>query len=110
MTRQPMSEAQLLASVRAIATLYGYLSYHTHNSKHSPSGFPDLVLVHKTTGALLYRELKSEKGKTTPAQEEWLAALANAGQDTGVWRPSDLRSELIVRQLTAGRPRRRVTA
>lgn len=53
------------------------------------SGWPDLVLCRGRR--LLFRELKSDRkgARTSPAQEEWIAALLTAGQDAGVWRPSD---------------------
>ena len=38
---------------------------------------------------ILIVELKSEKGKVKPAQEEWLSALKKASISTYVWRPSD---------------------
>lgn len=54
-----------------------------------PAGFPDLTLVRDDR--LVFAELKRETGKTTPAQDEWLAALARIpGAQTFVWRPSDL--------------------
>jgi hypothetical protein len=67
------------------------------------SGFPDLILVRGDR--VLAVELKSELGKTSPEQEEWLAAFARAGIEACVWRPSDFRSGLIQRSLnSAGKP------
>jgi hypothetical protein len=54
-----------------------------------PAGFPDLTLCRGDR--LVFAELKRETGKTTPAQDEWLAALAAVpGASCFVWRPSDL--------------------
>ena len=57
-------------------------------------GFPDLVLVRTARGghepAVIYAELKSEKGKLSDDQFAWLSDLAQAGQTTYVWRPSDM--------------------
>ena len=64
------------------------------------AGFPDLVLAHPQKG-VIFAELKSEKGKPTEAQMEWLEVLSNAtyGCPTKsdhwlvrvcVWRPSDM--------------------
>jgi hypothetical protein len=61
------------------------------------AGFPDLILVRG--GRVLAVELKSELGKTTPEQDAWLAAFAQAGVVSCVWRPSDFRSGLIQRCL-----------
>jgi hypothetical protein len=47
------------------------------------------------------RELKTEHGKVTPAQENWGDWLRLAGVDWGVWRPADLRSGRIQRELMA---------
>ncbi len=48
--------------------------YHTWNSLHSPSGFPDVVIMHfglRYTW-LIVAELKREGKQPTTAQEEWL--------------------------------------
>ena len=81
-----MSEAQLDALIEdARRTLGIRLSYHTHDSRRSPAGFPDRVYC--GPGGVLFRELKTDTGKLTAAQEEWLEALHDAGMDVGVWRP-----------------------
>jgi hypothetical protein len=78
--------------------------YHTRNSKGSHAGFPDLVLLRPPR--LIFAELKTERGKLTRAQEDWLEALAMVGSMPGesydrawrvavapvepyVWRPAD---------------------
>ena len=85
-----MSEKSLQDSVMDLARALGWRAYHTHDSRRSPAGFPDLVLVHPRQGRLLFRELKTMRGRVTPDQEAWLADLIAAGQDAAVWRPSDL--------------------
>lgn len=74
---------QILAYVRA----RGLLAYHTYNSRRSVPGWPDLAIV--GARGVLFRELKREKGKVSPDQQFWISALGDAGQDVGVWRPSD---------------------
>jgi VRR-NUC domain. len=59
-------------------------------------GFPDLVIA--GPGGLLFRELKTEKGRLTPDQQAWQAVLASAGADVAVWRPRDW-PDLIRREL-----------
>lgn len=54
----------------------------------SAVGVPDLWLVHPG-GAILVFEVKSEKGKATPEQLQWIASLQNAGVAAYVVRPSD---------------------
>jgi len=39
-------------------------------------GFPDIVAVHPERGLLLFIEVKSDKGKLSPEQKTWIAALA----------------------------------
>ena len=80
-------EAALQNAVVGLARALGWRHYHTHRSDRSPAGFPDLVLVHAGRGRVLYRELKTEKGRLSTAQTEWLDDLTAAGQDAGVWRP-----------------------
>jgi hypothetical protein len=92
-----MPEKDLLASVREMAVTLGFLVYHTHDSRRSEGGFPDLAIV--SHGRLLMRELKRQSGRVTPEQKAWLAALADAGVDAGVWRPADLLSGQILDEL-----------
>lgn len=76
-----------MAAVIALARLHGYRCFHTHDSRRSAAGFPDLVLVGR--GRIIFAELKAEKGKLSPDQREWLGALRAAGGTTHVWLPSD---------------------
>ena len=96
-----MSEDALLAQVRSAALTLGWIVYHTHDSRRSEPGFPDLVLVNPRQGRILWRELKKEKGRVSVEQRKWLDALRAAGQDVGVWRPADLLEERIVAELVA---------
>jgi hypothetical protein len=98
-----MSEVTLQARVVAHARTLGWLVYHTYDSRRSQPGFPDLVLVHETQGRLLYRELKTQRGRIRPEQLAWLRALGRAGQDAAVWRPLDLLNDTVHHELT-GRP------
>jgi hypothetical protein len=86
-----MSEAQLLEAIRQAASLYGWLCYHTHDSRRSAPGFPDLVLCHPTTGRLLCWELKSATGTLTADQWHWFDALSHSpATDVRIVRPADL--------------------
>jgi len=93
-----MTEDELLATVREMAVTLGWRTYHTHDSRRSETGWPDLVLVRDRR--FLVRELKSMTGRVTPAQDAWLTDLAIAGLDVGVWRPSDLLDGSILTQLS----------
>jgi hypothetical protein len=94
-----MSEDDLDARVRKMAADLGLLRYHTHDSRRSASGWPDLVLVGPR--GVLYRELKREGKKPTPAQQVWLDALQAAGANATTWRPSDLLSGRIAHEMAA---------
>lgn len=97
------SEEQLQNLVLAQAKRLGFLSYHTHDSRRSAPGYPDLHMVNPKTNITLFRELKSQTGKLRPAQREWLNALRAAGHDTAVWRPIDWFDGTITRELTEHR-------
>jgi hypothetical protein len=85
-----MSEAQFQAEIVKLARINGWLVYHPYDSRRSPEGYPDLTLAHPN-GRLIFAEVKTTKGKTTAAQDAWLAVLGNLGRyvDAYVWRPSD---------------------
>lgn len=91
-----MSEATLQVRVEAIARVHGWLAYHTHDSRRSQAGFPDLTLVRD--GRIVFAELKSETGRLRPEQREWLEQLGRA-TEVWVWRPSDYLSGEIERVL-----------
>ena len=85
----PEAEKSFQARVVELARLAGWWVYHTQDSRRSPHGFPDLVLVHDA-GRCIVAELKSETGRLSPAQEQWLARLgAVASIEAAVWRPRD---------------------
>lgn len=94
-----MTETQLQDVIIASATAQGFLVYHTYDSRRSVAGYPDLHLVHGKKRIVLFRELKSTKGRVTPDQNKWLAALTAAGADAGVWRPIDWFDGSIEKQL-----------
>lgn len=94
------SEAAFQQQVLNLATLYDWASYHTHDSRRSQPGFPDLVLVRD--GDLIFAELKTETGRVRPDQARWLAMLENVqGVDVYLWRPSDF--DAINARLSRGR-------
>lgn len=96
-----MSEREFQSIVVELAQLHGYeLAYHTHDSRRSTPGFPDLVLVSTRRARVLFRELKTDKGRVSPDQHTWIDGLTAAGADAGVWRPADLVSGRIVAELS----------
>lgn len=91
-----MTEKAFQSNIVQFAKLRRWLVYHTWNSQKSPAGFPDLVLVRGEK--ILYRELKTDKGKLTEAQKKWGDALTKAGADWQVWRPH-MRDEIYNKEL-----------
>lgn len=98
-----MTEAELLTAVTTgtarhpgLCALLGVWWYHTHDSRRSTSGWPDLVLVARK---VLFRELKTDTGGLSPEQRRVGYKLTAAGCDFEVWRPKDLASGRITREL-----------
>lgn len=107
-----ITEKQFQTQVVDLARLYGWRVAHFHDSRRQvkpgvfvgdkdAKGFPDLVLVRGHE--LLFLELKRETGKTTPEQDEWLAALGGVpGVEVLVARPRDW--PVLSRRLSHRRP------
>ena len=107
-----MLERDWQAQVIQAARLLGYRHYHTHSSKRSPEGFPDLVLCGRR---VVFVELKRDvkASQPTPKQKEWLTRLHAAGAEVYVARPSmldDLVAVLASPTWTASQARARLLA
>jgi len=91
-----MSEAAFLQQVKALAYMYDWSFHHSTPSMTSKGrwittgspGFPDICLAHRTRG-VIFAELKTSKGKTTPAQNDWLERLSPHAE-CYLWRPLDI--------------------
>lgn len=86
------TERQFQDEVLKLARDHGWAHrYHTHDSRASAAGFPDLVLVR--SGRIIFAELKAMKGKLGDAQVSWLKALCEGhevgggGVSVHEWRP-----------------------
>lgn len=93
------SEAEFQSNVIEMASALGWRHYHTHDSRRSPGGFPDLVLVRR--GRLVFAELKRVNERLRDDQREWIEDIAYAERIVGlsssqrplqvyVWRPCDM--------------------
>lgn len=101
-----MSERQLDALIEDARKALGIrLSYHTHDSRRSPAGFPDRVYA--GPGGVLFRELKTDTGKLTAEQQAWLVGLHAAGLDADVWRPADWPEAIFAELRAISKPRSR---
>ena len=78
----PISEAAFQAAIIRLARQNNYLYYHTHNSKRSPEGFPDLVLA-KAGAPLLCIELKTDTGQVTPGSNSVVGSAEEHYGDCG---------------------------
>jgi hypothetical protein len=102
-----MTEAELQRYVLEAAVLAGWLAYHTHDSRRSQPGFPDLVLVRRPR--MIYAELKSDRGRLRAEQNIWLAELRAVAAEVNslgrrlmqvvVWTPEQWSDGSIVREL-----------
>ncbi len=87
-----LSERDFTAKVIDRAKAVGWKVFHPRPARTAhgwrtagqgtPKGFPDLVLALDTV--VLFVELKSQKGKLTDEQKDWLRHTNGA-----VWRPKD---------------------
>ena len=90
MEMPPVSEREFQQQFIALASLLGWtLRYHTYDSRRSREGFPDWVLVNRRLARVLFVELKTDTGKLTPKQAEWIATLKECGQEAYCLRPRD---------------------
>lgn len=100
-----ISEKALMQAVIDLARLLQYDLYHTHDSRRSAPGFPDLLMASKRgrigqPNRLIVAELKTERGRLSPQQAEWLKLFEACGVPAYVLRPSDWISGRIERILT----------
>jgi hypothetical protein len=93
-----LSERDFQAQVIDLATMYGWLVYHTYDSRRCAAGYPDVAMVHPVWHEYLLVELKTDTGRLRPAQRTWIEALRSAGIECYIWRPGDWNS--IVERLT----------
>ena len=104
-----MSEEQLLSKVTlgtrrepGICEQLRLGWIHHRRSEMTNPGWPDLVIKAPAgRRGVIFRELKKQRGRVTPGQQEWLDALTADGMDAGVYRPSDLLSGRVARELAA---------
>jgi len=82
-----VTEAEFQRRITDFCDWLGLKWHHETDSRRSRKGFPDLVIA--GPGGAIFAELKSEKGRVSKEQQEWLDALAGAGAEFYLWRPSD---------------------
>ena len=85
-----MTEKELQQAVVQAAGYLGYRHFHPYDMRRSDAGWPDLILLRERDGRRYALELKTEKGKPTDAQLDWLATFAACGIPSMIVRPDDL--------------------
>ena len=95
----PVSEKAWQDGVMRVLKSTGHtLVYHTHDSRRSPSGWPDVAAIKPAGGTLYLCELKTDVGIVSEAQQAWLTALAGCtGVVAEVWRPSAMQETICER-------------
>jgi hypothetical protein len=81
------TERDFQAAVIALAKRHAWLAYHTHDSRRSEAGFPDLVLLRGDV-AIVAELKRSAKERPTAAQETWLEAWRAVKRiEVRLWTP-----------------------
>lgn len=83
-----MREKDWQQTILDAARYLGWTVIHHYDSRRSTPGFPDIIAIKPPR--MLAIECKTERGKVTPAQQQWLDVLAGVpGVTAMVARPSD---------------------
>ena len=85
-----VTEADLREQIRDLCKIFGWRFLFTWTSIHSPKGMLDLFLINAEQKRVIFAELKSEKGKMTPEQQQVFDVLKACGTEVYVWRPGDI--------------------
>lgn len=80
-------ESEWEQQVEQIASLFGWLKFHTYDARRSEEGFPDLILLRPPR--LVVSELKKMGEDPRAEQLGWLRSFRACGAETYIWRPSD---------------------
>jgi|6_EtaG_2_1085325.scaffolds.fasta_scaffold24485_2 hypothetical protein len=126
-----MNESDFASQVEDLLTLFGWRWTHFRPAWSSKGyrtpirgykGFPDYVATHPVARRLLFIELKSDNGKPTPEQDEWLSELQECvkwgvavdsrgkatkqpmtpSHEVYIWRPTDIDSLTKILQVHTG--------
>lgn len=94
-----MPEEDVAAHVVDLCQTFGVLRFHVPDSRWMRAGWPDECLIGPS--GVLFRELKSQRGRVRPEQARVIDLMRSAGLDAGYWRPDDLLSGDIRRSIQA---------
>lgn len=93
-----MNEKELQKEVEKLLRERNLIWHHCRQSQlcTGTPGLPDLLII---GSRVLARELKGDTTRMTRPQVAWGSALARAGVSWGAWRPEDLASGRVAREL-----------
>lgn len=80
-----MTENEWQRRITDYCDLLGLLWHHETDSRRSKEGFPDLVIV--GASGTLFAELKTDTGRLTAKQREWIDRINTSRAEAWVWRP-----------------------
>lgn len=87
-TLPKITEKAFQQTVTDYARLMGWKIYHPFDSRRSTPGYPDLTLCRR--GRAIFAELKTDTGKLSPYQRDWITELEQVeGIEVYIWRPAD---------------------
>ena len=96
-----MNEKAFQAIVITTARENGWLVYHTYDSQKSAPGYPDICMI--KDGFIMFVELKTDKGKVTTAQRQWIEQFIRHQHHCKnfiieIWRPHiwDEKKKLLI--------------
>lgn len=81
-------EAELQRVATQLMRMVGWRVFVDRLAWRSDAGWPDVHGVHPVMKRTVYVECKTERGKLSPAQEEWRDVLIDACQSYVLLRPS----------------------
>ena len=91
-----ITESEFLGQVIDLAHIYGWKCVHFRPAMTSKGwrtavqadgkGFPDLFMIRENR--IIFAELKSDNGKLSSEQVDWLNALQPVGE-VFIWKPED---------------------
>lgn len=99
-----MTEKQFQDRIIALCQWLHLRVYHVSRSDRAivtDKGFPDLVIAGPM--GTIFAELKTDKGKPSADQVEWLSLLSRSNDHVYLWRPSDWERVQTILKEVAGR-------
>jgi len=87
-----ISEEAFQTLIVDLARRFGWLTWHDNDSRRNDPGIPDLLMLRER---LIWRELKTQRGRLSAEQAAWGERLLRGGQDWAIWRPSDWETEIV---------------